>query len=140
MMYSLDELIPQKGPMRLIDELVAYGKDFAQCRVCISSDNLFVRGDRVPSWVSVEYMAQAIAAYAGIEKKTGGMPPKIGLLIGVRNLKLHTDGFYVGETYEIYVREEYRDDQVGVYACTINNERGDLLASASLKGYMGGIS
>ena len=45
---------------------------------------LFVEDGQVPAWVGIEYMAQAIAAWAGCRARAAGKPPQLGFLLGSR--------------------------------------------------------
>src|SRR3546814_11297231 len=62
----------------LLDALHDYGDEHASCHVDITPQSLFFEASRgVPCWVGVEYMAQAIGAYAGIVRRQSGQPIEI---------------------------------------------------------------
>ena len=76
--YPIDELVPHSGTMSLLDKVVEYGEDWLTAEVTISPETLFLTNDAVPAWVGVEYMAQTIAAFAGILAKTHQQDVKLG--------------------------------------------------------------
>jgi predicted hotdog family 3-hydroxylacyl-ACP dehydratase len=131
------ELVPHRGPMLLLDEVVASGPDFAACRVVIRPDSTFVEGGRVPGLVAVEYMAQTVAAYAGLKARGQGQPVRIGYLLGTRELSLEIDEFQVGDDLLIEVRHQFGDEIIGAFDCTVRC-RGRIVASGCLNVYQGG--
>ena len=40
-MYNIAELIPQKPPMRLVDEFVSFESETVHCRTTIDDTNIF---------------------------------------------------------------------------------------------------
>jgi predicted hotdog family 3-hydroxylacyl-ACP dehydratase len=85
--------------MILLSRILAHSDTQTACAVDIGPDALFMdRGGRVPAWVGVEYLAQCVAAHAGLCARARGEPVKVGLLIGARRLELHAPGFAVGQT------------------------------------------
>ncbi len=95
---NIDEFVPHSGHMSLLDNIVDYGNDWLLAKVTITPSSLFIDEYGVPASVGVEYLAQAIAAYSGIQEKRHGGKPKLGFLLGVRKYQCSTDYFTVGET------------------------------------------
>lgn len=131
--WNIEELVPHSGPMVLIDAVTEY----ADTRICaektIKRDDMFLEGDQVPAWVAIEYMAQAIGAYAGIQAKLAGEPVKVGLLLGTRRLESDVTGFKVGEKITINAEEIHREDNgLCVFACTIDSPRGRITANLNV--------
>lgn len=131
------ELLPHRGRMLLLDEVVASGPGFTACRVVIRPDSSFVEGGRVPGLVAIEYMAQTVAAYAGLEARGQGRPVRIGYLLGTRELSLEIDEFQVGDDLLIEVHHQFGDELIGAFDCTVRC-RGRIVASGCLTVYQGG--
>jgi predicted hotdog family 3-hydroxylacyl-ACP dehydratase len=55
----------------------------------------------VPSFIAIEYIAQAIAAWAGYRGKFQSQPVKVGLLLGIRDFKASVDYMPVGATVQV---------------------------------------
>ena len=72
---AIAEVLPHSAPMILLEEIVACGGASIRCRATIRSDSMFVAAGRVRAIVSLEYMAQAVAAFAGMRGRTIGAPP-----------------------------------------------------------------
>ena len=80
----LKQLLPHDHPMILIDNIVACREHGLTATVTIHERSPFVETDGVPSWIGIEYMGQAIAAYAGLRARRDGVPVRIGFLVGSR--------------------------------------------------------
>ena len=65
--YDIKQVLPHQAPMILIDTLAQYDLDSCRCTVKITAQSPFysVIKKGVPSYIGSEYMAQAIAAFAG---------------------------------------------------------------------------
>lgn len=136
----IEEVVPHKPPMVLLDRIVAYGKDSVTCEVDIHEGVPFFEkaGDQVgvPAVVGLEYMAQCIAAFAGMGARTEGVPKRIGLLLGCRELRLYTDTFAAGETLVVDARRTWGESDLGSFNCKI--ERGGrTVVSGMLTVYQG---
>ena len=83
-MPDIRSLVPHAGAMLLLDRVVSADADNLLAEVRIRSDSLFCNGDGVGVWVGIEYMAQAIAAWAGYIARSRGEPVKLGFLLGTR--------------------------------------------------------
>ena len=72
------------------------------------------------AWVGIEYMAQAIAAWAGNRARLKGQAVKVGLLLGTRRYAVHRQAFVVGDCLRIEARCELMGDNgLGMFACRI---------------------
>jgi predicted hotdog family 3-hydroxylacyl-ACP dehydratase len=81
--YQVAEVVPHSGGMILIDEIIDYNDNSLLASVTITDSSLFVDGTNgVPGWVGMEYMSQAVAAWAGTQAKIHNEPIKMGFLLG----------------------------------------------------------
>ena len=132
--YSIDELVPHRDTMLLIDEVIDFDDEHLTSRVKITKDSEFLNeNNEVPAWVGIEYMAQTIAAWAGVHSKIAGKDIKPGYLLGTRKYKPYSSSFPVGSILEISVQKSYQSNELGVFECNITSDR--LLAEASLNVY-----
>jgi predicted hotdog family 3-hydroxylacyl-ACP dehydratase len=128
------ELVPHAPPMILVDEMLDYAPGHARCVVRLRPDSLFVENGRVRALVAVEYMAQSVAAYAGMKSRRHGEPPSIGFLLGSRELKLAVDHFRAGDTLVVDVEHVFGDDQLGSFRCTVWRDE-EIVAEAMVNVY-----
>ncbi|HEY8538504.1 MAG TPA: hypothetical protein VIL28_06530 [Steroidobacteraceae bacterium] len=134
--FAMTEVLPHEGRMLLIDELLDATEDQVVCGVTIRSDSMFCDGDKgVPAWVGLEYMAQTVSAYSGIDEARRGMRPSIGLLLGSRSYKSEVDHFPIGAKLRIEAQLLFRDENdLVAFDCKILD--GDrMLARGDVKAY-----
>lgn len=84
MLPPIEQLIPHRGPMRLIERVIAADGPHVRAAATVSHQGPFCTPDGVPIWVGVEYMAQTIAVWAGLRAHAQGLPPPLGFLLGTR--------------------------------------------------------
>ncbi|PIQ42507.1 MAG: hypothetical protein COV52_10285 [Gammaproteobacteria bacterium CG11_big_fil_rev_8_21_14_0_20_46_22] len=134
MKYDLDRLLPQKPPMRLLDEVLEIGESTITAKASVTSEHLFFDPVRqsVPAHVGVEMMAQAMSAFASAQG--GHDEPRLGFLISVRQFSSTVSEFACGDELLIRAEKVLMDDQMAVFSCEIYCDN-DCLAKAKLSAY-----
>jgi predicted hotdog family 3-hydroxylacyl-ACP dehydratase len=130
------ELVPHDPPMLLIDELLEADSEHAVSRVSITVRSTFVENGKVPALVTIEYMAQTIAAFAGAQNKAKGEPIQLGFLMGCRTMKLAVDALAVGDELRVEVKQVWASDKLGQFECAVTRG-GEPIAQATLSVYQG---
>lgn len=130
-LFSVAELVPHSGKMSLLDNIIEYGDKWISAEICITADSMFSDGKGVPAWVGLEYMAQAVAAYAGLQERLNGGRPKLGFLLGTRGYSCSTDYFSVGTKLILMVHLEMEaENGLNVFQCALRG--GGVDASARI--------
>ena len=134
--FTIDEILPHTGGMLLLDELLDHGPEHVVCGVTVRPDTRFCDGSRgVPAWVGLEYMAQTVCAYSGIDEVRAGLEPTIGLLLGSRRYRAEVESFPIGSTLRIRADLQLRDENdLVAFDCTIH-DASRLLARGDVKAY-----
>lgn len=115
-----ENVLPHAHPMILLDEILDYGDQFAVALVRPELGKPFADDTGcVPVWVGMEYMAQTIGAYAGIQSQRAGEAVKIGFLLGTRAYDCSLDQFCCGRAYWVRVEKVYEGDGLSSFECTI---------------------
>lgn len=134
--FDIDELIVHRDTMSLLDRVVSSDESSLQSVATVSEDNPFVLEQGLPAWVGIEYMAQSVAAYAGVGAKKLGEAAKIGFLVGTRKYQCTGPLFALGSELQISVRELLMGDNgLGAFECEIRGQApdgSDVIASANL--------
>ncbi|GAA0760434.1 3-hydroxylacyl-ACP dehydratase [Ideonella azotifigens] len=122
--WQIQELVPHAGRMCLLDRLVSVEGETLIAEVELREDHLFLDslgpGTGVGAWVGIEYMAQAVAAWAGAQARAAGEAPKIGFLLGSRRYRCELPRFERGQVLQVVARREYQaDNGLGQFACEI---------------------
>ncbi|MCB1582381.1 MAG: hypothetical protein R3E90_10945 [Marinicella sp.] len=116
--FDLTELLPHSGKMLLLDELIDWGEDWLEAAVNIKETSMFVEHGYVNSLVVIEYMAQSIAALAGLRAKNKNEAVRIGLLLGTRKFDSSEVIIPVGSRLLIHVKEMFLEENgLGVFKC-----------------------
>jgi predicted hotdog family 3-hydroxylacyl-ACP dehydratase len=131
-------VLPHEPPLVLLDEIVDLDEERIEAKVTIASDSMFLRDGKVRGIVCLEYMAQAVAAFAGIRRQSAGEAPKIGYIIGVPSMELEVDNFKIGDELQVHAKHIWGEGELGRFDCRV--ERGQKqVARASLSVYSGDI-
>jgi predicted hotdog family 3-hydroxylacyl-ACP dehydratase len=131
-MKDLTQILCHRSPMILLDEVVEAGENYLVARVDIREGVPFyneVQG--VPAWVGLEYMAQAIAAFAGLRARDAGEPIPLGLLIGCRRYTSDKACFAPGDRIEVRV-QELASEEYGFASFDCTLYAGEAIANARL--------
>ena len=127
---NIADLIPHTGQMIFLDRVISFEPSSLSAELVVRDDCLLGDSKTVPSWTGIEYMAQAIAAYAGIQSKQAGEPIKLGFLLGTRRYLTNISCFNVGTRLTITITKIIQDDKLSVFDCKIYGE--DIEISANL--------
>ena len=122
-------LVPQQGPMCLLDEVVSYDERTIACRATShrSTANPLRCNDRLPALAGIEYAAQALAAHCALVDSAPAQGTE-GVLAGVRAIALHVDRLdQVGEALDVSAERLIADGQRLLYRFVIEAGGRQLL-------------
>ena len=141
---AIEALIPHRENMCLLKRVVRYADKEIELETEIEAGAWYLDDQgKMPTWVTLEMMAQAAAAYSGMERfladQGGNAAPRIGVLLGTRALVAHQPTVEVGSRLRIKAAQTFRDEsgmgaiEALTYLC---GDTGEIaLASATLKVY-----
>jgi predicted hotdog family 3-hydroxylacyl-ACP dehydratase len=134
--YHIAQVLPHTGAMLLLDELLDFGEEHVVCGVRIDAGSQFCDGVQgVPGWVGLEYMAQTMCAFSGVEEVRAGIKPTIGLLLGSRRYQSELAWFALGARLVVRADLQLRDENnLVAFQCTIH-EGARLIARGDVKAY-----
>ena len=128
----VENLLPHAGDMVLLDRILEYGEDFAVSSVKVTPQSRFYESDigGIHSSIGLEWMAQTIAAVAGITALSNNKPVKVGFLLGTRRYKPTKSVFLNNSEYQVRVKQLYHEENgLGAFECSITE--GDVLVVES---------
>lgn len=121
--YPAEELVPHSGDMVLLDEVVGVGEETLTATLRVREDGIFDRDGRVPAYVGIEYMAQAVAAFSGYWAKQVGEEVRLGFLLGTRKFFSSIDSFRCGDQLSIDVERLLQaENGMATFECRISGE------------------
>lgn len=125
-------LIPHSGAMVLLDKVTGYDGASLTAELTVRNDGLFGDEDSIPAWVGIEYMAQAVGAYAGIRSILAGEPIKLGYLLGTRRYTGNVAAISVGTPLTVRITNIIQDEKLGVFDCLILGEGIEITANLNV--------
>ena len=133
--YRVDELVPHRGAMCLLETIEDYGADWLRASVVTRRSSVFAHDEGIPASLGIEYMAQAASAFAGIEQAQRGLRPSIGLLIGSRYYQAVRTFIPFDIRLDVLATIAMRDaEDFAAYDCTVS-AAGATIAQCTLKAY-----
>lgn len=132
------DLVPHSGSMCLLDEVLEIGDEHLRARITPRTDDPFADTSSseplgIPSWVGLEWLAQAIAAWSGHVASAKGGHPQIGFLLGTRRYHCEIEYFAFNTPVEAEIHLDYRaDNGLGAFRGELHSSDGKLLAQATL--------
>lgn len=121
--FSVEELVPHSGQMSLLDRIVEYGEEWLHAEVRITVNSMFVNERGVPAWIGLEYLAQTIGAFAGLQERLKGDKPKLGFLVGSRKYVCSKDYFSIGQVLLLKVEREMETESgLNVFQCFLQGQ------------------
>ncbi len=137
-MRPAEDLLVHRPPMLLLDAVLDHRQDGILALTRVDAGAWYADADgAMPAWFGLELMAQAIAAYAGLEKRARGGEPRLGYLLGTRAYACTLPAFPAGSELEVHARLKYLDDSgLSAFACGITLD-GEEVAAAILKTFEG---
>ena len=125
--------VPHQQRMCLLDRLLDVGEEHLRAEVTPRADDLFADTAGIPGWVGLEWLAQAIAAWAGVQRAVGGEPPMIGFLLGARRYQCARPYFTFGQPVSVEVFLDFRaDNGLGAFHGKLLDSDNQVLANAML--------
>src|SRR5690606_30128438 len=128
------ELIPHAGPMVLLDAMLHWAEGETEASYRVREGAPFVNEGRVEGVVTIEYMAQAVAACLGYEALLGGEGVRVGMIIACKRMVLHGAHLHVGDHGTIRVKRIRGNDTLSHFDCRLERS-GELFAESVLTLY-----
>jgi predicted hotdog family 3-hydroxylacyl-ACP dehydratase len=85
---KVKELIPQKEPFVMVDELIFYAEDTLESRFKIDPKNIFVEDNYFIEPGIIENMAQSVALHAGYQYFLQNKTAPMGYIGSIKNVEL----------------------------------------------------
>ena len=127
---AIADLIPHAGAMVLLDRMCEWRTGYVRCSAYIREHAPFVSHGSVSAEVTIEYMAQAVAACLGYEAITAGGGVRVGMIIACKRFEAHADQLHVGDQIEIEAQCISGNEALSHFDCKLS--RGGALFSEAV--------
>jgi predicted hotdog family 3-hydroxylacyl-ACP dehydratase len=96
--YTVEDIIPHRGRMKLIDEILGYDGTTAETRATVTENWPLVENGIAGPVIMIELIAQTGGISVGIEalRKTTEKKGGKGWIVGVKSARFHVGGIPVG--------------------------------------------
>lgn len=131
---SIEQLLPHRPPMIMIDELVSCEHDSAVAIKCFDDNGFGISGGIVLEPLLIEAMAQTVAAMEGEGRRQKGAEPSQGMLVGINDFEFVSSA-KTGQKLEITVNIDKVLGQFRIASGTIR-QCGQLIAKGEMKFYI----
>jgi predicted hotdog family 3-hydroxylacyl-ACP dehydratase len=121
--------------MVVLTRVLRHDRDETVCAARIGPDDVFAtKSGEVPALMGIEYMAQCIAAHAGLAGRASGELPRVGFLLGTRRVTFHVPRYRCGQQLSVTARRLWGGTQgLVAFDCRIDDvETGAVLAEGRL--------
>lgn len=119
-LWAIEDVVPHRGSMLLVDRLLHADDDCARVEIALRPDSMFMQEGAVPCYIGLEYMAQAVAAWAGVRARVRNGPPPSGYLLGTRRYDASVPSYPAGAVLQAEARVELiHDNGMAVFNCTV---------------------
>jgi predicted hotdog family 3-hydroxylacyl-ACP dehydratase len=99
---ALEQMLPHKSSMVLVDRLVSSDDHSAIVEATIKGDYPFT-GETIGTWVGLELMAQSAAVLANQSKQASSDKASLGFLLGSRSFTAHVPQFVSGQKVTVEI-------------------------------------
>lgn len=131
-MMDAVKFIPHEKPMVFVDHLIEANETQATAELRITPELMFCEPEGLPTWTSIEIMAQTVSAYAGFQGSQKGSNPKIGFLLGTRKMQLPVPFFALDDVIRIHIEQNYLHEGLGQFQCKIDYKEHQISAMLSV--------
>ena len=125
------DYLPHRPPMVLIDDVVEITDIQGTCRTVIKPDCVFALDGLVHPTAMIEFVAQVCAISVGATAARSGDPPRLGLIMGCREITFDVDTYAVGDVLTIVVTKIFGQSQVAAFTGTVHRD-GKLCTTVQL--------
>ena len=129
---AVTELVPHQTPVLALEELTSWQLGHAKGKLTIRASNPLLRDGKLDTVMSLEYMAQCVAACLGMEAYQGGGNVRVGMVIACRTMEIHQPQLLLGESYTVKADCVRGNDSISHYDGEMHASDGTLVANCTM--------
>ncbi len=131
----LEELVPHRGTSLLLDRVLSYDGTKTACSIGLENQAWLKNADgRIANWLTLEYMAQCVAAHESITAWLAGEPADVGMIAAVSDMRIHVP--VLEPTQKLYASSVHirGNRKIGAFghACSVFDENDALVAESRI--------
>jgi predicted hotdog family 3-hydroxylacyl-ACP dehydratase len=129
---AVTELVPHQAPVLTLEELTSWELGHAQGKLTIRDNNPLVHHGKINTVMSLEYMAQCVAACLGMEAYVTGGNVRVGMVVACRKFEIMQPELLLGETYTIKADCVRGSSAVSHFDGEMRSSDGELVAVCTM--------
>ena len=115
----IESYVPHRRPMLVVDEIIEVTDISIECRATIRPDNIFVQNGVVNPIAMIEFVAQACAILIGIRAEAKPSGPRLGFIVGCREVTFSVDEFHVGDELTLVGTKVHGQEHLGGFTGSV---------------------
>lgn len=128
MYKTIEEYLPHRPPMILLDYVVDIGDEIVHCASYVNREGVlhhFLQDDgSLPSWYLIEIMAQTVGVWNGHCELVQNSVPRLGFLLGIRSFQSEITSIPYSSKLITVGKKVLQDDTIANFEChTILNDQ-----------------
>ena len=127
----ISTLMPHREPMVLLDRMLEWSPGKTECAVRIRPSARFVEDGQLSAPLTIEHMAQTVAACLGYEAYRGGRGVRVGMIVSCREFHAYRAAASVGDELIIRAERDRGNETLSHFRCEVRLE-GEIFASSTL--------
>ena len=129
---AITEIVPHQTPVLAVEKLTSWKLGHAQGELTILDSNPFVQNGKLDTVMSLEYMAQCVAACLGMEAFQNGGNVRVGMIVACRQMEILQPELLLGETYAVKADCVRGNNSISHYDAEIRSSDGELVATCTM--------
>ncbi len=127
------DLLPQAGPMNLIDEGVEHESNRTVCRFTVRENDVLLKNGGIPAWFGIEHMGQCSFYHYLVKTQDESWSDRQALFLGVRHMSFSVQQLDLHSSYLVTARDfGVHDRYYSTDNCLLDEETGDTLMEGRL--------
>ncbi len=127
---SVEELLPHAPPARFVRDVLEASAAEIVCMAKIPRLHPLVEAGRLPAFVGIEAAAQAAAALEALNRRREAPGPRIGYLVGVRDVRFAVSSLPAGRPLRIAVRFQGGAFPLSIYEIAVGHPGHELVTGS----------
>ncbi len=117
--------------MVLLDRVVDWSPGYIECAMQVRAGARLVENGELAAPLTIEHMAQSVAACLGFEAYRGGRGVRVGMIVSCRIFEAHIDSAPVGDELRIYATRDRGNETLSHFQCEVRSG-GEKFSNSTL--------
>lgn len=136
-MYKIENLIPHRGRMKLVERIIDVDEESAVTTAVVSKNWPLFNGNSVNPVIFIELIAQTAGVATGNKSMKESGKGAEGWLVGIKKADFYTEGVQPGVSLTVFSKLLYERENYAVFEGTVS-DGDDLLFKSEIQLFRSG--